>query len=53
MVYVDEDSYPKFADLYLESQFFSTFRILTFHGPTLRHVFGHLAMCHVGVLHLK
>ena len=51
--YVDWDSYPKFANLHLESQFFLTFAFFNFYGPTLGHVFGHVATCHVGVLHIK
>ena len=51
--YVDQESYLKFAHMNLERSFFSTFVIFIFHGPTLGHVFGHVATCHVGVMHIK
>ena len=50
---VDLDSYLKFADIHMESHFFSTFVILDFCGPTLGHVSRHVGTCHVGVLHIK
>ena len=36
-------------EVHLESQFFSTFSIFNFHGPTLGRIFGHVTTCHEGV----
>ena len=51
--YVDQVFYLKFANLNLESSFFSTFVIFIFHGPTLGHVSGHVDTCHVVVQQMK
>ena len=53
ILYVDHVFYLKFANLNLESFFFSTFVIFIFHGPTLGHISGHVGTCHMVVQQMK
>ena len=51
--YVDQDTDLNFANLHQENWFFKIIVIFDLDGFTLGHVFRHVDMCHVGIMHIK